>query len=113
MPITKSAKKSLKVSRTKRVHNLLIEKKLKKALKKVDEKNVNEVISLIDKAAKKNLIHKNKAARLKSRINKKFGSPKKVKKAVPAPKTAPKTSAKKIVKPISKKPSIKPKTSPK
>lgn len=109
MPLTKSAKKSLKVSRTKRAHNLVIEKKLKKALKNTDEKNVNEVISLIDKAAKKNLIHKNKAARLKSRLNKKFGSPKAIKKVVPATKATPKTSVKKTI----KKPSTKPKTSSK
>lgn len=105
MPITKSAKKSLRVSLRQRTQNLKVEKKLKQALKKADEKNVNEVISLIDKAAKTNLIHKNKAARLKSRLNKKFGSPKAIKKAPPAPKTATlKTSAKKTVKKISAKP---------
>ena len=78
LPITKSAKKSLRVSLRQRAQNLKVEKKLKQALKKADAKNVNEVISLIDKAAKTNLIHKNKAARLKSRLNKKFGTVKKV-----------------------------------
>lgn len=79
MPITKSAKKSLKVSETKRAQNRTQEILLSKALKKVSEKNVNEAISIIDKSAKIGIIHKNKAARLKSRIMKKYGSSKKEK----------------------------------
>ncbi len=75
MPITKSAKKSLKVSRTKTVQNKQNEIKFEKALKKASKENINEVISLIDKAAKTGLIHRNKAARLKSRLTKKFGTP--------------------------------------
>lgn len=80
MPITKSAKKSLKVSRTKREQNKIQETALGKALKKVSASNVNEVISKIDKAAKTRIISKNKAARLKSRLGKKFGTPKATKK---------------------------------
>ena len=79
MPITKSAKKSLKVSETKRAQNQKREIALAKALKLVNAKNVNEAISLIDKAAKIGIIHKNKAARLKSRLAKKFGTPKQLK----------------------------------
>ena len=78
MPITKSAKKSLKVSRAKAKQNYAREILLSKALKKVNAENVNEAIALIDKAAKTGIMHKNKAARLKSRLMKKFGSPKKV-----------------------------------
>ena len=76
MPITKSVKKSLKVSRTKEKQNQEREILLQKALKKVNTENVNQAISLIDKAAKTGIIHKNKAARLKSRLAKKFGTPK-------------------------------------
>jgi len=87
LPITKSAKKSLKVSKTKQAQNKIQRVSLSKALKNTDEKNVNATISLIDKAAKKNLFHKNKAARMKSALAKKFGTP-------PAGKTAAKPAAK-------------------
>ena len=82
MPITKSAKKSLKVSRTKAVQNKVNKIKFEKALKKASKENINEVISLIDKAAKTGLIHQNKAARLKSKLSKKFSTVKIVKKEI-------------------------------
>lgn len=103
MPITKSAKKSLKVSRTKTKQNVINTAKLEKAIRTVTKENVNSVISLIDKAAKTGLIHQNKAARIKSSLVKKYGSPKKVKKVSdkiaktvkkPVKKTAKKTSKK-------------------
>lgn len=74
MPITKSAKKSLKVSRVKQAQNYKAKVSLDKALKNVDEKTVNKTVSTIDKAAKIGIIHKNKAARLKSALSKKFGT---------------------------------------
>lgn len=80
MPITKSAKKSLRASEKKRAVNKKQEIELEKALKKASASNINEVISKIDKAAKTGLIHKNKAARLKSRLTKKFGTVKTEKK---------------------------------
>jgi len=96
MPITKSAKKSLKVSESKRAHNKVIKIELEKALRKVSASNVNEVISKIDKAAKTHLISKNKAARLKSRLAKKFGTSKGVRqKTKPAEAPAKKTPKKK------------------
>ena len=76
MPITKSAKKSLRVSLRRQKENQKQEIALEKALKSVNEKNVNQAISLIDKAAKTGIIHRNKAARLKSKLAKKFGTPK-------------------------------------
>lgn len=97
MPITKSAKKSLAVSERKRAHNLIVEKKFKKALKTVKKENVNQVISIVDKTAKTGIIHKNKAARLKSRLAKKFGTEKtekSVKKEVVSNKKSPKTTEK-------------------
>lgn len=79
MPITKSAKKALRSSENKRAHNLVLKNKLHKALKRVSKDNINETISLIDKTAKIHFITKNRAARLKSRLGKKFGTPKNVK----------------------------------
>lgn len=82
MPITKSAKKALRVSLRRQKENRSQEIELARAIKKVSASNINEVISKIDKAAKTHLIHQNKAARMKSRLMKKFGTPK----ATPKPK---------------------------
>ena len=76
MPITKSAKKSLRVSLTKRAQNRLKKVELDRLLKKVSVSNVSTVISKIDKAAKTHILTKNKAARMKSQLTKKFGTPK-------------------------------------
>jgi len=63
------------VKRTK--NNQLYVKAIEKAMKLLsrmkgekDDVQVRKAVSLIDKAAKKNTIHKNKAARLKSRVMK-------------------------------------------
>lgn len=91
MPITKSAKKSLKVSKTRRKQNQKQEIALDKAVKNVNDKNVNQAISVIDKAAKTGIIAKNKAARLKSQIMKKFkarNTKSETNKIKPIPKTA-------------------------
>ncbi len=74
MPLTKSAKKSLRVAQAKTVHNEKSKIALSKALKKMSEKNISEVISIIDKAAKAGIIAKNKASRLKSQLMKKWGN---------------------------------------
>ena len=72
MPRTKSAQKALRVSKKKRARNLKAKEELKALLKKFKKEKKKEdfkkVSSLLDKAALKNLIHKNKAARLKSRL---------------------------------------------
>ena len=75
MPNIKSAKKKMRkdVKRTK--HNAFYREAIKKAMRlsaklKEDEKELRKTLSLIDKAAKKKIIHKNKAARLKSRVMK-------------------------------------------
>lgn len=90
MPITKSAKKSLKVSETKRAQNKTNKIELEKALKKVSASNINEVISKIDKAAKTGIIGKNKAARMKSSLSKKFSTVKSIEKKTAKPKSASK-----------------------
>jgi small subunit ribosomal protein S20 len=77
MPITTSAKKALRVSERKQTVNRKIKKQLKKALDEFEKRQTPEslrvAVSEIDKAVKKNLIHKNKAARMKSRLSKMLG----------------------------------------
>ena len=72
MPILKSSKKALRRSITKAKSNLVIrelyKETLKKARKNPTEANLKKAYSLLDKAAKTNLIKKNKANRLKSRL---------------------------------------------
>lgn len=80
MPIIKSAQKKLRKDKKRTQLNVETKKAYKASVKvvtksvlekkKVDAKKVREAQSKIDKAAKKNLIHPNKAARLKSRVSK-------------------------------------------
>jgi len=80
MPLTKSAKKALRVSVANKANNDLTRAKIKSAVKGVKlgiiqkKENVGELLSHayreLDIAAKKNVIHKNKASRLKSRLTK-------------------------------------------
>jgi small subunit ribosomal protein S20 len=74
MPITKSAKKSLKSSLAKQARNQKLKKNLEISLKKVSKETVSATVSLVDKAAKRGLIHKNKAARVKSQLSKRLGA---------------------------------------
>ncbi|MFA7253039.1 MAG: 30S ribosomal protein S20 [Patescibacteria group bacterium] len=79
MPIIKSAKKSLRVSEKKKAINDVTRAKVKSAVKglKIADKageatleTLAKAYKELDLAAKKNVIHKNKAARLKSRLAK-------------------------------------------
>ncbi len=83
MPITKTAKRALKKSLKRREKNLLKKVVLKKTEKKFlkllassnteeAKKILNVLYKLLDKAAKTNLIKRNKAARDKSRLAKKL-----------------------------------------
>lgn len=80
MPITQSAKKALRQNASRRLQNLKRKEAYKKAVKdyrklvsakKIDEaKNyLTKVYQTLDKAAKLNVIKKNKASRLKSRLS--------------------------------------------
>lgn len=73
MPISKSAKKALRRDQRRRKINLKIKIPLKKAIKSARKsptpKALGKAFSWLDQAVKKNLIHKNKAARLKSRLS--------------------------------------------
>ncbi len=76
MPNIKSAKKQMKQAVKKQQMNNIYEKKVKdimnKAEKKVKVTNkakmISEAYKEIDKAATKDVIHPNRAARLKSRV---------------------------------------------
>ena len=78
MPITRSAKKAMRQSLRRRARNLRRKENYKTALKelaklastgnkKEAEKLLPKVYKALDKAAKTNVIAKNKAARLKSK----------------------------------------------
>ena len=71
MPIIKSAKKRVRVAKKATVRNSKTKKGLRGALKvfakSPSSKSHSSVQSHADKAAKKGVIHKNKAARLKSK----------------------------------------------
>ena len=74
MPITKTAKRALRSSKRKAVVNQRIrtnlEASIRVAKKKKGTKNILAAISHVDRAAKKNIIHKNKAAHIKSTLSK-------------------------------------------
>lgn len=74
MPVIKSAKKKLRVDRKRESVNkkarAQIELVIKKAERKPTPENVRIAFKAIDKGAKKDIFHKNKAARLKSKLSK-------------------------------------------
>ncbi len=80
MPVTKQAKKKLRKDRKREKANLKLVKGIKKVIKKTRTsptlKQLTQASKTIDKAAKNNIIHKNKAARLKSRLSRLSSSPK-------------------------------------
>lgn len=81
MPNIKSAKKRMRSNAKKADVNTLITSSMKTAIKKFEREvkagnkeeasnNLNIAIQRIDKAKTSGLVHKNKAARLKSRLTK-------------------------------------------
>jgi small subunit ribosomal protein S20 len=115
MPIIKSAQKRVRTARKATIRNLKVKRTMKSAIKALDKvvnsgkksasDEYNEAASAIDTAVKKGIIHKNKAARQKSRLAKQMkkagvstaGSSKKTSVKKPAAKKSPakKTAAKK------------------
>jgi small subunit ribosomal protein S20 len=77
MPVTKQARKKLRKDRKREVKNDILRASYKKAVKttkkSATDKKLSAATKVIDKAAKKGIIHKNKAARLKSRLAKLTG----------------------------------------
>src|SRR5258708_31116516 len=87
MPVIKSAKKKLRKDKKRTLRNnkirTLLDAVLKKARKNPSVKTIQQAAKIADKAAKNKLIHKNKAARIKSTLSKliagkKVASPKPV-----------------------------------
>lgn len=78
MPVIENAKRALRGSERKRAMNDLTRTKFEVAIrvakKSKSKKTVSEAFSQVDKAAKKNVIHKNRAARIKSRLAKLIAS---------------------------------------
>ncbi|HUD44924.1 MAG TPA: 30S ribosomal protein S20 [Patescibacteria group bacterium] len=101
MPVLKHAKKKMRQDRKRTLQNKQIRVSyralLKKAKQKPTKETISQAFSSLDKAAKKNVIHKNKAARLKSSLSKLLPSTN-----VVATKTAEKKTAKTTKKAASK-----------
>ncbi|MDD5347512.1 MAG: 30S ribosomal protein S20 [Candidatus Omnitrophica bacterium] len=83
MPKRKAAVKRLRVDKKRHAKNVRIKRELKTAIKKflslfsskqIEEakKTLGRVYSLLDKAAKKNIIHPNTASRKKARFARKI-----------------------------------------
>ncbi len=74
MPILKSAIKKLRQDKKRAAVNRPYRVKMREAVKKMrlvkTKKALQEAFTALDKAAKRKVIHKNQAARLKSRLNK-------------------------------------------
>jgi small subunit ribosomal protein S20 len=98
MPILANAKKALRVSKKKTAINKRVKSLLKTFVDKVFKsptlENASEAFSRVDKAVKKNVIHKNKAARMKQQISK-IVAGKTTNTAAPKKSAVKKTAAKK------------------
>jgi len=107
MPIIKSAKKRVKTAAKATVRNLVHRRRLhdsqkkfydfvkEKEFKKAEEQ-LSSVYKVVDTCAKRNIIHENKAARLKAKAARALASisTKATAKKAPAKKAAPKTEKK-------------------
>ena len=82
MPNRRAAVKRLRVDKKRHQRNLIIKREIKKALKNFQalfaakklteaKANLGKIYSLLDKAAKKNIMHPNTANRKKARLARK------------------------------------------
>ena len=77
-----SAKKRIRQTETKRLKNKYFARSTRSAVKKLRDttdkaeatEQYSEVVSMLDKLAKNNVIHKNKASNLKSKLSKHVSS---------------------------------------
>jgi len=75
MPNTASAKKRLRQNVKKQLQNTIIKTRIKTEVKKsLAAGEIGQAFSTIDRAAAKGVIHKNAAARRKSRLAKKLAA---------------------------------------
>lgn len=90
MPVTKTAKRALRGSKRKEIVNKRVSGELgasiRIAKKSKREEDIKKAISFADRAAKTHVVHKNKAARIKSALSKLL-----LKKAAKTTKTVKKT----------------------
>ena len=78
MPRIKSAKKRMRQTKTRTAHNRAARSELRTLIKKLRsagtgaeaEAALKQATALIDRAGRKNLVHRNTAARTKSRLTK-------------------------------------------
>lgn len=74
MPTHKSAEKRLKTAKRANIKNRQIKTQIKTLIKKTEtapeEASYKQTASAVDTAARKGVIHPNKAARIKSRLSK-------------------------------------------
>ena len=74
MPVTKTAKRALRSSKRKEKVNKItisgLESAIRVAEKSKKEAKIKIAVSLADRASKRKIIHKNKAARIKSSLSK-------------------------------------------
>ena len=74
MPNLASAKKRLRQNTAKQLRNQVAKTRIKTEIKKALSGDENVAVSVIDRAASKGIIHKNKAARQKSRLAKRLAT---------------------------------------
>lgn len=74
MPNLASAKKRLRQNAAKQLRNQVAKTRIKTEIKKALSGSENVAVSVIDRAASKGIIHKNKAARQKSRLAKRLAT---------------------------------------
>jgi small subunit ribosomal protein S20 len=74
MPNLPSAKKRLRQSAKRTLRNQIAKTRIKTETKKAIAGETNLAVSVIDRAASKGIIHKNAAARKKSRLAKKVAA---------------------------------------
>ena len=86
MPVTKTAKRALRSSEKKakvnQLFNTRLEVALRKARKTKGKKEALLAFSLIDRAGKKKIIHKNKASRMKKALSRLLSENKRPKSAL-------------------------------
>ena len=96
MPISLSAKKSLRKSLKNYKENVLFKNKvkltIKKFLTKPTDEGLKEAYSMVDKAVKSGIYHFNKGSRLKAKFAKQLKNKESIKTAVKTNKTTKKNS---------------------
>jgi len=99
MPLLQNAKKALRSSKRKEKVNQTLKSKTRTLVKKAKleptAERISAAFSTIDKSVKKNLMHQNKAARVKSSLSKLFKEDKTERKTVTKKTASTKATVKK------------------